>query len=203
MALNRRWKAVAALVAVAGLATVAVRRRRRGSPANDAAADTGGIGGADEPTVAPAEPPAPDWAYDVINPVMERLLRSPLHGLVSDSLLLITSTGRRSGNEYTTPVGYRQAGDTLTVFTQSPWWKNLRGGQPVRVYLRGEERDAIAEPTAESDEVADRVRQFVAEEGVEKARRIGLRIEGDRLPDDEELAAGVEGLVAIDIELAE
>lgn len=48
---------------------------------------------------------------------MERLLRSPFHGVVSNSLMLVTFTGCKTGNEYTTPVGYRQEGDTLTVFT--------------------------------------------------------------------------------------
>jgi deazaflavin-dependent oxidoreductase (nitroreductase family) len=158
---------------------------------------------ADQPRVAPAEPPAPDWAYDVINPVMERLLRSPLHGLVSDSLMLITFTGRKSGREYTTPVGYRQEDDTLVVFTHSDWWKNLRGGRPVRVLLRGEERSGVAEPSADPAEVADHVRRFVEREGVEKARRIGLRVEGDRLPDDEALAEALDGTIVIEIELQE
>jgi deazaflavin-dependent oxidoreductase (nitroreductase family) len=209
MTRNRRWKSGLALLALAGVAAVAVRKRRRGrrtaegATGRETAGDATGRGTADQPSVAPAEPPAPEWAYDVINPLVERLLRSPLHGVVSDSLMLITFTGRKTGNEYTTPVGYRQSGDTLTVFTQSDWWKNLRGGQPVRVHLRGEERSGVAEATADPDAVAERVRRFVAEEGIEKARRIGLRVEGERLPGDEELAAGVEGLVAIGIELDE
>ncbi len=114
--------------------------------------------------------------------------------------MLLTFAGRETGTEYTTPVGYRQEGDTLTVFTQSSWWKNLRNGARVRVYLRGEERTGVAEATADPEVVADRVRRFVDAEGIETARRIGFRVEGERLPDDE-LAAGVEGLVAIDIEL--
>ncbi|WP_246045736.1 nitroreductase/quinone reductase family protein [Halorussus ruber] len=134
---------------------------------------------------------------------MERLLRSPLHGLVSDSLMLITFTGRKSGREYTTPVGYRREEDTLVVFTHSDWWKNLRGGHPVRVLLRGEERSGVAEPSADPADVADHVRQFVEREGVEKARRIGLQVEGDRLPDGEALAEALDGTVVIEIELQE
>lgn len=190
------WKSVLALLALGGVA-LAVRSRLRSGPETKPAPEST----TDEPQVAPAEPPVPERAYDVINPVMERLLRSPLHGVVSDSLMLITFTGRKTGTEYTTPVGYRQEGDTLTVFTQSDWWKNLRGGQPVRVYLRGEERTGIAEPTADPDEVAGHVRRFVEREGVETARRIGLQVQGEQLPPDDELAAGVEGVIAIEIEL--
>jgi hypothetical protein len=43
----------------------------------------------------------------VVNPLARRLLRSPLHGLASGRLALITYTGRHSGRRYTIPVGYR------------------------------------------------------------------------------------------------
>ncbi len=40
------------------------------------------------------------------NPVMSALLRLPLHGLLSRQVFLLTYTGRRSGRQYTLPVGY-------------------------------------------------------------------------------------------------
>ena len=40
------------------------------------------------------------------NPMITWLLRSPLHGLVSKSIMLITYKGRKSSKEYTTPVNY-------------------------------------------------------------------------------------------------
>jgi len=39
-----------------------------------------------------------------VNQAMQTILRSPLHGMVSSTVLLITFTGRKSGNTYTTPV---------------------------------------------------------------------------------------------------
>ena len=39
---------------------------------------------------------------------MKFILRSPLHGMVSKYLTLITFTGRKSGKNYTTPVSYSQ-----------------------------------------------------------------------------------------------
>ena len=59
------------------------------------------------------------------------LLRSSLHGLMSKKTLLITFTGRKSGKRYTTPIVYLREGDTFLVATNSPWWKNLRGGVPI------------------------------------------------------------------------
>ena len=89
------------------------------------------------------------------NPVIKGLLQSPLHPLaVSRRLALITVTGRRSGREYTFPVGYRQDGDRVTIGIDWPerkvWWRNLRDGGSVRLRLRGEERTGHA--VVEGDE---------------------------------------------------
>ena len=74
---------------------------------------------------------------------MRALLRSPLHGLLSGSLLLVTYTGRRTGRTFTIPVLYAEVGVDLVVYVgrsrEKVWWRNLRGGAPVRVRLRGEE----------------------------------------------------------------
>lgn len=78
------------------------------------------------------------------NRLVRSLLSSPLHRLVSARLALITVTGRRSGNEHTFPVGYRQQGELLTIPVVWPqrklWWRNLREGAQVRVRLRGADR---------------------------------------------------------------
>ncbi len=69
------------------------------------------------------------------------LLRSPLHRLASDSLVLITYRGRSSGCRFTIPVIYAERDGTLTIFVGHPerkqWWRNLRGGADVDVWLRG------------------------------------------------------------------
>jgi len=83
------------------------------------------------------------------NPLVRGLLRSPLHGIADRRLALITVTGRRSGREYTFPVGYRQEGELVTIAVGWPqrkvWWRNLAGGGPVRMRIRGEEREGRAE----------------------------------------------------------
>ncbi|MFC4550601.1 MULTISPECIES: nitroreductase/quinone reductase family protein [Halorussus] len=203
--LSTGWKERIALVGLAGVGLLAVRRtlrERTDRQATDpAGAPAGSAARSDEPTVEAAEPPAPDWAYDVLNPVMERLLRSPLHGLVSDSVALITFTGRKTGAEYTTPVGYLEEDGRVVVFTHSDWWKNLRGGRPVRLRIRGEEREGVAEPTNDPAEVADHVERYLEREGVGNARRLGLRIEGEGMPDRPALEDALAGTVAIEVEL--
>ena len=82
------------------------------------------------------------------NRAVPLLLRRPLHPLVSRQLALITVTGRHSGNRYTFPVGYRRAGERVTIPVGWParklWWRNLRGGGPVRLRLGNEERSGHA-----------------------------------------------------------
>jgi hypothetical protein len=77
----------------------------------------------------------------IINPVLRVLLRSPLHRLVSDRVMLITYTGRRTGRQYTTPVFYHEAAGRVWVKVGQPerkrWWRNLRGGGTVTIDLRG------------------------------------------------------------------
>ncbi|HZF57139.1 MAG TPA: nitroreductase family deazaflavin-dependent oxidoreductase [Rubrobacter sp.] len=75
------------------------------------------------------------------NPIAVAILRSPLHGLMSNSVMLLTYRGRRSGRAFTTPISYvRDGEDLLAVASRDhAWWRNLRGGAPVRVRLRGRE----------------------------------------------------------------
>jgi hypothetical protein len=95
----------------------------------------------------------------VVNPPIRALLRSPAHRLLSNQLMLLSVTGRRTGRTFTFPVGYREDGDRLHVHVASPehkrWWRNLRDGAPVAVELRrvrrtgfgrahGDERAGIA-----------------------------------------------------------
>jgi hypothetical protein len=93
--------------------------------------------------------PANHFPFGVINNTLNRavrpLLRSPLHGVLSDRLALLTVTGRRTGRVFTFPVNYQEHDGVLTFVPQSPerkrWWRNLTGaGAPVRVRLRGVER---------------------------------------------------------------
>src|SRR5687768_11208467 len=74
------------------------------------------------------------------------ILRSPLHGAISKSTLLLAITGHKSGHEITLPINYFQYGDTLYITSprSRKWWRNLRGGAPVLVRLEGREVDGTA-----------------------------------------------------------
>jgi hypothetical protein len=85
----------------------------------------------------------------VINPVIAGVLRSPLHGVASRHLLLLTLRARRSGRRITIPVGYEEVGaNRLKVTVGAPerkrWWRNLQEEAPVSIRLRGRLRTGVA-----------------------------------------------------------
>ena len=96
----------------------------------------------------------------IANPFVMLILRSPLQRLMSAALLLIAYRGRKSGRPYTLPVQYAQAGDILYIIPayaeQKTWWRNLEGGLPVQVTLKGQVfsgQAALLDPNADADEI--------------------------------------------------
>lgn len=97
----------------------------------------------------------------MINKIPAAILRSPLHPLMSKKYLLLSFTGRKSSKKYTTPMAYLREGDALLVTTDSPWWKNLRGGAPVTVRVGGDEYEGTGEAVTQHAEVVHVLSRFL------------------------------------------
>ncbi len=97
------------------------------------------------------------------NDFIKILLHSPLHGMFSGSLMLITVTGRKSGRAITTPVNYYSEGDILWVLSNRNrnWWRNVCGGAEVTLYLRGRQVKARAESVLDEREVSNQINEYV------------------------------------------
>ena len=93
--------------------------------------------------------------YRVINPVVKKILRSPLHGVLSQNTLLLEFTGRKSGRKLSTPVSYHSSGGVAHCFTRKSfvWWKNLNSGEPVYVTIKGKRHLVNPEVEAENSEI--------------------------------------------------
>ncbi len=90
------------------------------------------------------------------NPITRFILRSPLHRLMSKTVLLITYRVQKSGKEFTLPVSYLEEGKTVFVIPGMPekkiWWRNIHQNTPVELRLRGNTIPAQASLlSAESD----------------------------------------------------
>ena len=96
--------------------------------------------------------------------VVAAILRSPLHGLLSRRLMLLTVIGRRTGRRYTFPVEYISDGGHVTVVAgaaaSKTWWLNLTRTSPVVVRIRGRNRNGIAHIVWDADESEQLVAEF-------------------------------------------
>ncbi len=112
------------------------------------------------------------------NDFMSWVLRSPLHGMLSNGMMLITVTGRKTGKKYTLPVGYYRENGFLWVITSRDrtWWKNLRGGAEVSLLLKRKPVTAFAEPELEERSVEARMVEYV-KHVPQGAKPLGIRVE--------------------------
>jgi F420H(2)-dependent quinone reductase len=75
------------------------------------------------------------------NSVVEKILTSPAHRVLSGSMVLIRYQGRRTGTEYTTPVQFAEAAVGLVVLVGEPetktWWRNFTDMGQIKVLRAG------------------------------------------------------------------
>ena len=138
------------------------------------------------------------------NALVGGVLRSPLHRTMSRSLLLLTSQGRRTGKEYTIPVGYaRYRQDELVVVAGRPggktWWTNMRGSLPVQVRVAGREIRGEARLVT-GEEAAPRLAAY-CEHLPRAARAFGIETGPDGKVAPERLAAAAGEVQVVSIRL--
>lgn len=136
-----------------------------------------------------------------VTSAMKFILRSPMHGMVSKTVLLITFTGRKSGKTYTTPVDYSQDGDQVTIFTHADWWKNLRSGAPVTLLIQGRELQGLPELVVEDKQaiaagLVDHLRKVPGD-----ARYYSVTFDDHGNPRTEEVEKAAQNVVMICIRL--
>ena len=130
--------------------------------------------------------------HDLVNPAILRLLRSPMHFLLSGGTLVLTVMGKKSGRQYDVPLNYVPAEDgDLVCFTGkgwSGWWRNVGSeGVPAEVTLRGSRLDATVRRIEDAAAVERGLRAFLAR-FPSNAKPFGVSLGNGGLPDPEDLA---------------
>ena len=146
----------------------------------------------------------PESLFVIVNPIVGLLLRSPIHGFWSKSLLLITFTGNKSGRQYTTPVRYVRVGNLIRCFTSSEnmWWRNLRGGADVMLRAQGEDKKFRA-TAIEND--PDRIREALVHylrKYPQDAAYLKIRLNKDRTLVTEDLDHASNSSILVEAEPA-
>ena len=114
------------------------------------------------------------------NTFISWVLRSPFHGLLSNGMMLITVTGRKTGKKYTTPVGYYQQDGFLWILTSRDrqWWRNVTNGTEVSVLLKKKSVQGFAEAELDAQAVEARMVEYL--QHVPKAAKpLGIRMENN------------------------
>jgi deazaflavin-dependent oxidoreductase (nitroreductase family) len=122
----------------------------------------------------------------ILNPLVRLILRSPLHKLMSDTLLIITCCGRKTGREYSLPVQYAQSGNIIYIVPGMPekktWWRNLKEAAPVQLSLRGQAlagKAVVLKPETDSEEILEGFGQYLRRfPAMTKAHHIDVEADG-------------------------
>ena len=135
------------------------------------------------PPLEQSKPIAPVWIFKLVNPFIKALLRSPLHRLLSGSLMLLTYQGRKSGQWYTNPIGYfAWDNDEVVAFTSGRWWTNLLDGRRVALRIQDQQKEAIATIIHDHAAVVEAMPEVIRRLGAPSGLRLAMGLQKDRQP---------------------
>lgn len=143
-----------------------------------------------------------DLLVGIGNPFMKLILRSPLHGLFSKNVMLITYVGRKSGRTYTTPVNYLVQGDVLRTvsFRERTWWRNLRGGSSVILRLQGRDVKGWGRVIEDEQEVVTGLESYLRQVP-QYARYLGVELDAAGQPRREDVIEAARPRVLVEVKL--
>jgi hypothetical protein len=138
------------------------------------------------------------------NSIIKLLLYSPLHFIISGTVMLLRYKGHRSGKTYTVPVSYSRHNGDLLVITQKrrKWWRSLVDGVPVEVRLAGSWFDAEAEAFTDPERTAGEMALYL-ERYKYLAKHMDIRLDDDGIPEREDLLRQAEKRVMVRVRFAE
>lgn len=85
------------------------------------------------------------------------LLRKNWMGSMGDQIMVITTQGRKSGNYFSTPIGFLRDGNTILALTNgsqpSNWYRNLLANPRAILEIKGQQTYANAEQVKDPAEI--------------------------------------------------
>ena len=136
------------------------------------------------------------------DPIMKWVLKSPFHGFVSKGMMLTSVTGRRSGRTITTPTNYLRDGDTLWVVSwrDRKWWKNLRGGAPMRVRLAGKDVEGCGEVVEQQEALARSLFEYY-HKAPQLAKYVNIGLDAEGCPVYEDCLSAASKMVMVKLKV--
>ena len=139
------------------------------------------------PAVTPSHPPAA--LLRVVNPLIGRLLRTPVAGSLRKQMMVVNVTGRKSGRRYSIPVTAHRIDGALYALTSAPWKNNFRDGAMAEVLHDGRTTPMRGELVTDPSAVADLSHRCAQSYGPKRAQQMmGLKFRDGGVPSVEEFA---------------
>jgi hypothetical protein len=145
-----------------------------------------------------------NFFYAALNPLVQALLRSPIHGIASANLCVFHYTGRRSGRRFTTPLSFMREDSMVRLLSShnTRWWNNFLDG-PVDVEIEIERKTYRAKAQTlveDSPEYREGIRTFLS--AVPRDARVyGIKLDGNRRPREQDIENAVGHVVVVEVRL--
>lgn len=127
-------------------------------------------------THTPRKPPK------FLNSIMKFLLRTPFAGPLGSQLVLLSFTGRKSGKTFTIPLGFAKRENTVVLFTDHTWYKNLIDNPSVTLRLQGKELKGRAEIVHDDKELIAKELEAFVKERPNAARAYSITLDANKQP---------------------
>ena len=96
----------------------------------------------------------PQALLRAVNPLLGRLLKTPLGGRLTE-FMLVSFTGRRTGRQFSVPVSAHQLDGDLYVVLEAQWKFNFRDGAAAEVHHRGTKKSMHGQLITDRSAVVD------------------------------------------------
>ncbi len=141
--------------------------------------------------------------FRLLNPITRVIARSPLHGLVSDNVVVLIFPGIKSGSIYSIPVSYLETSDKeMVCLTDRPyiWWRNLINNKNIQILLRGTLINAEVEVEFENDGlIAEKLRAMCIHSKIDAYfANVGFK---NDMPIEEDIIAAASNMTLIKLSI--
>ncbi|WP_326548095.1 hypothetical protein QGN32_08255 [Mycolicibacterium sp. ND9-15] len=142
------------------------------------------------PAVTASHPP--DKVLRMVNPVIGRLLRTPLAGPLRSRMMVVDVVGRKTGRRYSIPVTAHKIDGELYALTAAGWKNNFRDGATADVVVDGRTTTMRGQLLTDTALVAELCHRCAKNWGPKRApTMMGLKFRDGGIPSVEDFAEAV------------
>ena len=144
----------------------------------------------------------PEALFPIINRIVRLLMRSPLHGLMSASIMVVHYRGRKSGRDMATPVRYHRVGPVLRCMTADhvQWWRNVAAQPEVSLRVAGRLQSYTGSVLTKDPAVLEPMLREFLHDFPQDAVYQNIRLNKDKSLNEEDLAQALKELVIVEFE---